>query len=126
MLATEWNEHGASKTWPGSPSWESPSAGAFPVLYHGIVAGLVPPFILELLSHFEIQVLHIHPMSLTILAICAFWCEAFVRVRTSVALFHHFYSARLNNGGLRAGCVTFYAESRWIDMDWEKKVNDFR
>jgi hypothetical protein len=110
-------------------SWESPSAEAFPVLYHGIVAGLVPllsAFFPELLSHLEVPVLHIHPRSLTILAIFSFWCEAFVRVRTSVALFHHFYSARLNNGGLRAGCVTFYAESRWIDMDWEKKVNDFR
>jgi hypothetical protein len=129
MLATEWNEHGAPKTWPGSASWESPSVGAFPVLYHGIVAELNPPysaFFLELLSHLEVQVLHIHPKSLTILAIFAFWCEAFVGVRPSVALFRHFYITRLNDGGLRARCVTFRAERKWIDMDWEKKVDDFR
>jgi hypothetical protein len=75
MLATGWNEHGASKTWPCSASWESPSVGAFPVLYHGIVVGLIPPFSVlfqELLSHLKVQVLHIHSKSLTILAIFAF------------------------------------------------------
>ncbi|KAK1605938.1 hypothetical protein QYE76_063125 [Lolium multiflorum] len=121
ILATGWNEHaGVLGVTIG---------GALPILYHSIVVGLIPPFsafFLELFSHLEVQVLHIHPKSLTILAIFAFWCEAFVGVRCSVALFRHFYSTRLNDSGLRARCVTFCTERKWIDMDWEKKVDDLR
>jgi hypothetical protein len=128
LLAADWNEHGASKTWPGSACWVSPTEKAFPILYHDIVAGLVPPFsafFLALHVHLGVQVLHIHPKSLTILAIFAFWCEAFVGLRPSVALFRHFYNVRINDDGLRARCMTFHLDRRWIDMDWEKKVDDF-
>ena len=36
-----------------------------------------------------------------------FYCEAFVGVRPSVALFRHFFSLRFSTGALLSGCVSF-------------------
>ena len=45
--------------------------------------------------------------SILILAIFAYFCEAYVGIRPSVALFRSFYSLRNTARGERLGCVSF-------------------
>ena len=62
-----------------------------------MAAGLVPPFstfFLQILDTFGIQMAHLSPNSVVILAIFAHFCEMFVRVPPSVALFRHFFVLR--------------------------------
>ena len=47
-----------------------------------------------ILEAYQIQLLHLHPNSILILAIFAYLCEAYVGIRPSVALFRSFYSLR--------------------------------
>ena len=82
-----------------------------------VVAGLVPPFstfFLQILETFGLQLVHLSPNSVVILAVFAHLCEIFVGVPPSVTLFWHFFvlrSARkkrgllgLATGWVRAGC----------------------
>ena len=64
-----------------------------PVFTHALMAGLVPPFsafFLEILRHYRVHLLHLHPTLITILATFAYLCEAFLGVEPSVAFFRHF------------------------------------
>jgi hypothetical protein len=79
--------------WPATSRFIDLPAMAYPLILHCVTAGLVPPFSLfftAILEHYHISVLHLHPNSVTILAIFAFWCEAFVGIFPSVALFRSF------------------------------------
>jgi hypothetical protein len=68
-----------------------------------------------------IQVIHLHPKSVTLLEVIAYACEAY---------FHHLFA--LHSSGLNQGlgCVSFITtaktEEDFIDMKWIKKVEDFR
>ncbi|KAE8803458.1 hypothetical protein D1007_20686 [Hordeum vulgare] len=55
----------------------------------------------------EIRVVHLYPNSFLLLAIFTFYCESFVGVKLSVALFHHFFSLRSTAPGQRSACVSF-------------------
>ena len=103
----------------------------FPFFHHCIKAGLVPPFspfFRAILEHYQIHVIHLQPNSITILAIFAFACDAFLGVEPSVALFRHFYSLRVTAGKQCSSCVSFRARDGVIllDMAWTKKVEDCR
>jgi hypothetical protein len=66
----------------------------YPFFVHTLLAGLVPPFspfFLAVLEHYQVQALHLHPDTVTLLASSAFACEAFVGVELSVALLRHFF-----------------------------------
>jgi hypothetical protein len=52
-------------------------------------------------------VLHLHPNSITILAIFTFWCEAFVGISPSVVLFFSFYCLHLIDPMESSGCLSF-------------------
>jgi hypothetical protein len=73
---------------------------AYPLLLHCITAGLVPPFsafFTSVLERYQVLVLHLHPNSIMILAIFAFWCEAFVSISPSIAVFRSYYSLHLTD-----------------------------
>ena len=60
-----------------------------------IIAGLVPPFsefFFSVLRHYNIQALHLHPNSVLLMAIFAYYCDAHVGVKPSVALLRHYFS----------------------------------
>jgi hypothetical protein len=58
------------------------------------LAGLVPPvssFFLMLLEFYGLQLQHLYPNSITLVAIFVHLCEMFVGVRPSVCLFRRFF-----------------------------------
>jgi hypothetical protein len=52
-------------------------------------------------------VLHLHPNSITILEIFAFWCEAFVGISPYIAFFRSYYFLRLTDPRESWGCLSF-------------------
>ena len=73
--------------------------------------GWFPPFsdfFYEVLDHFGLQALHLHPNSVLILSIFAYYCEAYLGVMPSVALLRHFFFLRLTGGHI-SGCANFIA-----------------
>uniref|UniRef100_A0A453P9W4 Transposase (putative) gypsy type domain-containing protein n=1 Tax=Aegilops tauschii subsp. strangulata TaxID=200361 RepID=A0A453P9W4_AEGTS len=93
-------------------------------------AGLVPPFsdfFYAILSHYRIHALHLQPISILVLAIFAFYCEAFVDVRPSVALFRHFFSLRFTVQDQRFACVSFVdVKDENICLKARNKVEGYR
>ncbi|KAE8820476.1 hypothetical protein D1007_01624 [Hordeum vulgare] len=66
------------------------------------------------------------PNSILILSVFAFYGEAFVGVRPSVALFCHFFSLRLHDGAHSSACVSFVAaQSGNLFLKAGKKVENF-
>jgi hypothetical protein len=99
-------------------------ATEIPIFLHALLAGLVPPFsdfFFAILSHYQIQALHLNPASITLLATFAFLCEAMVGIPPSVALFRHFFSLHLVDELQCSGCVAFQAEAAMADsgIDFE-------
>ena len=78
----------------GSAEPEPSGSTFYPFFMNSVVAGLVPPFsdfFYAVLSHYKLHALHLHPNSVLLLSIFAFYCEAFVGVMPSVALLRHFF-----------------------------------
>ena len=72
-------------------------ATEIPIHLHSLLAGLVPPFsdfFNAIISHYQIQVLHLDPQSIILLVVFAFLCEAMVDIAPSVAFFLHFFLLR--------------------------------
>ena len=108
----------------------------FPFFSSSIAAGLVPPFsdfFYEVLDHYGLQALHLHPNSVLLLSIFAYYCEAYLGVMPSVALLRHFFFLRVKEGHT-SGCANFIAagkansisstgkradniRSKWVMMD---------
>ena len=67
----------------GSALPEARGSTFYPLFVSAIAAGLVPPFsefFFSVLRHYDLQALHLHPNSVLLLAIFAYYCEAHVRV----------------------------------------------
>ena len=83
---------------------------------------------LAILTHYDIHLLHLQPNSITILSIFALFCEAFLGVMPSVALFRHFYSLRSTASTTISGNVSFRREpsasGSLIPMAVMRKVED--
>ncbi|KAE8780641.1 hypothetical protein D1007_46186 [Hordeum vulgare] len=97
------NEGGATNIWPGSAAPRSLVKTAYPFFIDNIYVRLVPLFFdyfYDILSHSQIQAMHLHPNF-------AFYCEDFMGVRPSVALFRHFFRLRFTALGQRSACVSF-------------------
>ena len=65
----------------GSATPEGQRSTFYPLFVSAIVAGLVPPFsefFFSVLRHYKLQALHLHPNSVLLLAIFAYYCEAHV------------------------------------------------
>ena len=125
LVAARSNEHGATNI-RLSNLGRSLREGYYPVFLHCLYAGLVPPFspfLLAILEAYQIQLLHLHPNSILILAIFAYLCEAYIGIRPSVALFRHFYSLRSSASGEQTGCISFrisdVGAKEYIPMAWD-------
>ncbi|KAE8801954.1 hypothetical protein D1007_22213 [Hordeum vulgare] len=128
--AAESNEHGRTLMWPRTIEERPASKVEYPFFLHGVFAGLVPPvssFFTAILNHYGIQVLHLQPNSILLLSVFAFYCEAFMGVRPSLALCSHFFNLRLHNGAHLSACVSFVAaQSGNLLLKAVKKVETFR
>ena len=73
----------------GSATPEGQGSTFYPFFVSAIAAGLVPPFsefFFSVLRHYKLQALHLHPNSVLLLEIFAYYCEAHVGVKPSVAV----------------------------------------
>ncbi|KAE8787389.1 hypothetical protein D1007_38662 [Hordeum vulgare] len=110
LVASETNEGRATSIWSGLATSGSLVKTAYPFFLHNIYVGLVPPFssfFYAIISHYQIQALHLQPNSILLMAIFAFYCEAFMGVRFPVALLSHFLSLRFTTPGQRSASVSF-------------------
>ena len=116
---------------PGRTTAPEPANSTFfPFFLHSVYSGLVPPFsrfFYAVLHHYGLHALHIHPNSILLLSIFAFYCEAFVGVRPSMPLLRHFFSLRMHDPTQRSGCVSFVlVHKNNMLMRDGKKVENFR
>jgi hypothetical protein len=88
------------------------------------------PFFLAILETYGIQAIHLHPKSVTLLAVFAYAYEAWIGIKPSVAYFCHLFSLWSSGLNQSSGCISFIAtagmEGDFIDLKWMKKVKDFR
>jgi hypothetical protein len=78
----------------GATSLANMSPGDFVFFAAYTLAGLVPPlssFFLTLLKYYRLQLQHLSPNTITLVAIFVHLCEIFVGVRPSVRLFRRFF-----------------------------------
>jgi hypothetical protein len=133
MVGSNNNEWGATRIWHGRAPRDTLAVTVQPFFLFSIFAGLVPPFspfFLAILETYGIQAIHLHPKSITLLAVFAYACEAWIGIKPSVAYFRHLFSLRSSGLNQSSGCVSFIAtagiEGDFIDLKWMKKVEDFR
>jgi hypothetical protein len=106
---------------------------AQPFFLFSVFAGLVPPFspfLLAILETYGIQAIHLHPKSVTLLAVFAYACEAWIGIKLSVGFFRHLFSLQSSGLNQSSGCISFIAtagtEGDFIDLKWMKKVENFQ
>jgi hypothetical protein len=106
------------------------SAALLPLLRLRRPGAAVLPFFLAILETYGIQAIHLHPKSVTLLAVFAYACEAWIDIKPSVAYFRHLFSLWSSGLNQSSGCISFIAtagtEGDFIDLKWMKKVEDFR
>jgi hypothetical protein len=133
MVGSNNNEWGATRIWHGRAPRDTLPATAQPFFLFSIFAGVVPPFspfFLAILETYRIQAIHLHPKSVTLLAVFAYACEAWIGIKLSVAYFRHLFSLRSSGLNQSSRCISFITtaetEGDFIDLRWMKKVEDFR
>jgi hypothetical protein len=133
MVGSKNSEWGATRIWHGRAPWDTLPATAQPFFLLSVFAGLVPPFspfFLAILETYGNQAIHLHPKSVTLLAVFAYTCEAWIGIKPSVAYFRHLFSLRSSGLNQSSGYVSFIAtagtEGDFTDLKWMKKVEDFR
>ena len=113
----------------GSAPPEAQGSTFYPLSVSAIASGLVPPFsefFFSVLRHYDLQALHLHPNSVLLLAIFAYYCEAHVGVKPSVALLRHYFSLRTSHGSASA-CASFVAYGGSIAISNPgKRIEGFR
>ncbi|KAE8798610.1 hypothetical protein D1007_26095 [Hordeum vulgare] len=128
--AAESGEHGRTLIWPDSIAKRPALKAVYPFFLHIVFAGFVSrffSFFTGILNHYGIQALHLQPNSILLLSVFAFYCEAFVGLRPSIALFRHFFSLHLHEGTQLSVCISFKAaECGNLLMKAGKKVENFR
>ena len=108
MIASKHNDYGETALLLASEPLLGRLSTSYPFFFHTIFAGLIPPFssfFLAVLDHYRVKPLHLHPNAILTLALFAFYCEAFLGVRPSVAFFRCFFAARRSGGASSPGCV---------------------
>ena len=92
---------------------EGRGSTSYALFASSIAAGLMPPFsefFYAVLRHYKLQALHLHPNSVLLPSIFAYYYEAHVRVMPLVALLRHFFSLRVSGAHITA-CASFIAYS---------------
>ena len=111
LTAGESNEWGETELRLASDVPEPEESTFFPFFSSSVATGLVPPFsdfFYEVLYHYRLQALHLHPNSVLLLSIFAYYCEAYLGVMPSVALLRHFFFLRVSETHI-SGCANFVA-----------------
>ena len=99
LMTVAQGSDGATVLKVSSDQPEGKGSTFYPFFVSSIVTGLVPPFsefFHAVLRQYNLQALHLHPNSVLLLAIFAYYCEAHVGVKPSVALPRHFFSLRVS------------------------------
>src|SRR3954469_6239844 len=113
----------------GSATPEGRGSTFYPLFVSSITVGLVPPFsefFLSVLRHYNLQALHLHPNSILLLVIFAYYCEAHLGVQPLVALLRHYFSLRVSPGSPSA-CASFVAYGGSIAISKPgKRIEGFR
>ena len=97
-----------------------------------IMLGLVPPFssfFLEVLESYQIQLHHLTPNSIFILATFAYVCEMFIGVRPSLDLFRSFFFLSDQGNNIVGGCAfqpRTNAPHRFIQMKLPSKWENWK
>ncbi|KAE8770752.1 retrotransposon protein [Hordeum vulgare] len=81
LVSSDTNEEGGSAMCLILAPPRSLVKTAYPFFIHNIYAGLVPPFFdffYAILSHYQIQALHLNPNSVLLKSIFSFYCETIV------------------------------------------------
>jgi hypothetical protein len=79
MVGSSKSEWGATHIWHGRVPQDTLPTMAQPFFLFSVFAGLLPPFssfFLAILETYGIQAIHLHPKSVTLLAVFAYTCEA--------------------------------------------------
>jgi hypothetical protein len=133
MVGSKNNEWGATRIWHGHVPRDTLPLMAQSFFLFSVFVGLLPPFspfFLAILETYGIQAIHLHPKSITLLAVFTYACEAWIGIKPSVAYFHHLFSLRSSGLNQSSGCVSFITttgtEGDFIDLKWMKKVEDFQ
>jgi hypothetical protein len=95
MVGSKNNEWGTTCIWHGRAPRDTLPTMAQPFFLFSVFAGLVPPFslfFLAILETYGIQAIHLHPKTVTLLAVFAYACEAWIGIKPSVAYFRHLFS----------------------------------
>ena len=80
----------------------------------------------KVLGHYGLQVLHLHPNSIHLLSIFAYYCEAYLGVMPSVALLRHLFFLRVSEGHI-SGCANFIAAGKANSiLNTGKKADNLR
>uniref|UniRef100_J3MDT2 Transposase (putative) gypsy type domain-containing protein n=1 Tax=Oryza brachyantha TaxID=4533 RepID=J3MDT2_ORYBR len=110
---------------------EFPNKAIFVVSF--ALVGLVPPFspfFYDVLHFYGIQMLHLGPNSIFILAIFAHLCEMFVRVMSMLPLFRHFFMlCQLKAPATSGGCALQLRSQRsadFIPLSLRKKWDNWK
>ena len=139
LTAGESNEWGETRLRLASDVPEPEESTFFPFFSSSVAVGLVPPFsdfFYEVLDHYGLQALHLHPNSVLLLSIFAYYCEAYLGVMPSVALLRHFFFLHFSREHT-SGCANFVAcgkansisstgkradniRSKWVMMDAQR------
>jgi hypothetical protein len=133
MVGSKNSEWGATRIWHDRAPRDTLPAMAQPFFLFSVFASLVPlfsPFFLAILETYGIQAIHLHPKSVTLLAVFGYAYEAWIGIKPLVAYFCHLFSLRSSGLNQSSGCVSFIAtagmEGDFIDLKWMKKVEDFK
>ena len=111
LTAGKRNEKGKTELQAGSTVPEAQGSTFYPFFMNAIVAGLVHPFsnfFYAVLRHYRSQALHLHPNSILLLSIFAYYCQTHVGVVPFVALLRHFFLLRTNSDHT-SECANFIA-----------------
>ena len=129
LTAGESNERGKTVLRASSVVLEPEGSTFFPFFMTSIAAGLVPPFsdfFYEVLGHYGLQALHLHPNSILLLSIFAYYCEAYLGVMPSVALLCHLFFLHFKDGHT-SECANFIAAGKANSISkMGKKAEGFR
>jgi hypothetical protein len=90
------------------------AVGEFVLFNCYAMCGLVPPissFFLLLLKEFGLQLQHLTPHSILLMAVFAHFMDMFVGVRPCVAIFRHFY-ALVGSGSSKRAIGAYYFQLR--------------
>ncbi|XP_062213646.1 uncharacterized protein LOC133914584 [Phragmites australis] len=90
-------QRGASVVTPATHPPTPRGPGQIVIFASFVAASLVPPFstfFMQVLDTYVVQLAHLSPNSVVILAVFAHLCEMFIGVSSSMALFRHFFILR--------------------------------